>query len=121
MNMTGIKVLTLTPLIAAMDLPAGTEKYGLVACLIAAVITVYVDGRNERKAAAKREVDNIKAMASVAETNRTTAAILVEVKDAIKSCRAASSIRDELNHSDQRQNHEDSQQKHRDHQGTMGR
>ncbi len=87
-TMTGIKIMALSPLIATIDLPAGAEKYGLVGCLVAAVIALYLDSKADRKAAAKREVESTKAMTANAEANRYVAGVLVEVKDAIKGCRA---------------------------------
>ena len=88
--MSGIKMLSLSMPIAALDLPLDTiEKGGVVAVLIAAVVAIWREG-NKRQDKLEAIIDrNTKALTEAAEVDRESAAVLVEVKDEIIKCHAA--------------------------------
>ena len=74
--MSGLQVLSVTPVLAAMDLPIdGYEKMGVVALLVLAVIAVWREG-NKRQDKLESIID------------RNTAA-MTEVKDALRDCHAS--------------------------------
>lgn len=86
---TGLKVLSLTPILAVADLPIPDyEKLGIVSLLILAVIAIWREG-NRRQDKLEGIIDrNTKALTEAAEVDRENTAVLVEVKDAILTCRS---------------------------------
>lgn len=74
--MTGVKVLALTPLAAALTLPdvgASYEKFGIVGLLVLAVVAIWRDG--------SRRTDKLER---IIESNTSA---LTEVRDAMRDCR----------------------------------
>jgi hypothetical protein len=86
---TGLKVLSLTPILAVADLPLDTyEKGGIIALLVLAVVAIWREG-NRRQDKLEGIIDrNTKALSEAAEVDRENTAVLVEVKDAILTCRS---------------------------------
>ena len=88
-GLTGLKVLSLTPILAVADLAIPDyEKLGIVSLLILAVIAIWREG-NRRQDKLEGIIDrNTKALSEAAEVDRENTAVLVEVKDAILTCRS---------------------------------
>ena len=88
-SITGIKLLAITPILAVADLPIPDyEKIGIVALLILAVVAIWKEG-NRRQDKLEGIIDrNTKALSEAAEVDRENTAVLVEVKDAILTCRS---------------------------------
>jgi hypothetical protein len=88
-SITGIKILAITPILAVADLPLPDyEKAGIVALLILAVVAIWKEG-NRRQDKLETIIDrNTKALSEAAEVDRENTAVLVEVKDAILTCRS---------------------------------
>ena len=89
--MSGIKVLSLAPIAAAMELPniasGGWEKIGIVGLLILAVVAIWRDSGKRQDKLEKIIERNTEAMTHNADTLRATSEVVVEVKSAIERCR----------------------------------
>ena len=74
MDMTGIKVLSVAPLMAVADLPVSSyDKIGIVAILLLGIIAIWRDsGKRQDK------------LENIIESNT---AALTEVRDVMKDCR----------------------------------
>lgn len=87
-SITGFKVLTLAPLCAAITLPESSEKYGIVALLVIAIGAMWKDGKRDRQKLEKIIETNTKSAGIYAEALRHHSAVLVEVKNAILTCKS---------------------------------
>ena len=84
--MTGLKVLSLTPLFASFTLPDGMEKAGIIGLLCLAVGALWLDS-NRRQSKLERIIDaNAKATTSANEVLRANTAVLVELKKEVMLC-----------------------------------
>ena len=86
MNMTGLKVFSLSPIVASIGLPDGIEKAGIIALLCVAVGALWYDS-NRRQSKLERIIDaNAKATMQSNEVLRANTAVLVELKKEIMMC-----------------------------------
>ena len=89
MDMTGLKVLVLTPVVAALDLSDASDlgKAGIVGLLVLAVIAVWRDSGKRQDKLEKIIDRNSGVIGEDAETRRDTNKILVELKEVIIKCK----------------------------------
>lgn len=96
--MTGLKVLSLTPIMASISLPDGVEKGGIIALLCIAVGALWVDS-NRRQSKLERIIDNnAKATTAANEVLRSNTAVLVELKKEVMLCAKWDGVSDRRAH-----------------------
>lgn len=92
-GITGLKVLSLAPILAAADLPIdGYEKIGVVALLILAVVALWREGNKKQEKLERIIESNTRAMTEVVDSGDATNKILVEVKEVLRDCHSRNGV-----------------------------